>query len=511
MKFLFLSMAMEHSGSRISSLSSLLSNAAFHKTQHREMETAYCMVCHILFIIYGLIDILIALIDGIKNNEAFRHIKGENNLETWTGLLKKLKLFEDDVCPVDSLRKRLVLGAAEWLSGMNGSKENEMSKFGYTAGEWEWIWSTMIEDGSWAVPAVTDQNGNYLKENWAPEMLIRYAAHELRCHIVVIDLQLTRIQFCSGNFLKDENVVFDSPLLLYGTGSHFQSVHPIDHDFFIQFANNQETINSQVPNRAEVRNLENMDSEAGKLVEVNEMKEPEKVRKRKQNEDVATMDENESLNKNIGNREINAEWEKRLEELRTKNKRSRNEQREYESLRKRKQRKVQSSEKKDKEKEVNALRMKKVRANKSQESQEKEREKHAQRMKEARDAKNEESRAKEREQNAQGMKKARDAKNQESKAKEREKHAQGMKKARDAKNEESKAKEREQHAQGMKKGRDAKNEESKAKDREKNALGMKNIRKNQSKEKQYEIKTEDKKRKQAEKQSKTIKSLFKSS
>ena len=456
-------MAMEHLGSRISFLSSLLSNAPFRKTQHQEMETAYCMVCHILFIIYGLIDILIALIDGVKNNEAFRHIKGENNLETWTGLLKKLKLFEDDVCPVDSLRKRLVLGAAEWLSGMNGSKENEMSKFGYTAGEWEWIWSTMIEDGSWAVPAVTDQNGNYLKENFAPEMLIRYAAHELRCHIVVIDLQLTRIQFCSGNFLKDENVVFDSPLLLYGTGSHFQSVHPIDHDFFIQFANNQETINSQVPNRAEGRNLENMDSEAGKLVEVNEMKEPEKVRKRKQNEDVATMDENESLNKNIGNREINAEWEKRLEELRTKNKRSRNEQREYESLRKRKQRKIQSSEKKDKEKEANALRMKNVRANKSKESQEKE----------------------------------------------REKHAQGMKKARDAKNEESKAKEREQNAKGMKKARDAKDEESKAKDRQKNALAMKNIRKNQSKERQYEIKTEDKKRKQAEKQSKTIKSLFK--
>ena len=89
---------------------------------------------------WSILNIIIALIDGIKNNEAFRHIKDENNLGAWTGLLKRLELYEDNVCPVDSLRKRLVLGAAEWLSGKNGSKENEMNKFGYTAAEWEWIW-----------------------------------------------------------------------------------------------------------------------------------------------------------------------------------------------------------------------------------------------------------------------------------------------------------------------------------------------------------------------------------
>ena len=105
----------------------------------------------------------------------------------------------------------------------------------------------MAEDGAWAVPAITDDNGRYIKENYAPEMLIRYAAHEIKCHIIVFDLQLMRIQFCSGNFLKDKNVVFESPLILYATGSHFQSVMQTDHDFFRKLAMELEIENREMP------------------------------------------------------------------------------------------------------------------------------------------------------------------------------------------------------------------------------------------------------------------------
>ena len=45
-----------------------------------------------------------------------------------------------------------------------------------------------------------------------------------------------RIQFCSGNFLKDDNIIFESPLILYATGNHFQSVFQKDHEYFIQLS-----------------------------------------------------------------------------------------------------------------------------------------------------------------------------------------------------------------------------------------------------------------------------------
>ena len=177
-----------------------------------------------------------ALIDGVLHNDAFKHRKNEDMQQTWTTLLRDLKLYEDATNPVEFLRQKLVLGASQWLSGMHGSKENEKVKFGYSDSEWELIWSLMIEDGAWAVPVLRDKRGNYLKDNFAPEMMIRYAAHELKCHIIVVDLQLARIQFCSGNFLKDDNTIFESPLILYATGNHFQSVFQKDHEYFIQLA-----------------------------------------------------------------------------------------------------------------------------------------------------------------------------------------------------------------------------------------------------------------------------------
>merc|ERR1739848_875212 len=115
-----------------------------------------------------------------------------------------------------------------------------MSKFGYTSLEWEMIWSNLFENGAWDVPAFRDSEGNFLKENFGPEMLIRFAAYDIKCHIVVIDLKLSRIQFCSGNFLRDNNVVFESPLILYATGNHFQSVFQNNHGYWIQFTKEQE-------------------------------------------------------------------------------------------------------------------------------------------------------------------------------------------------------------------------------------------------------------------------------
>ena len=179
---------------------------------------------------FSVRNILSALIDGVLHNDAFKHIENEDKQQSWTKLLKFLHLYDDDINPVEYLRRMLVLGASQWLSGMHGSKENEKVKFGYSDSEWELIWSLMIEDGAW------DKEGKYLKDNFAPEMLIRYAAHELKCHIIVVDLQLLRIQFCSGNFLKDDNIIIESPLILYATGNHFQSVFQKDHEYFIQLA-----------------------------------------------------------------------------------------------------------------------------------------------------------------------------------------------------------------------------------------------------------------------------------
>ena len=147
---------------------------------------------------------------------------------------------------IQYLRNRFVIGASEWLAGNCGSKENNKSSLGYSDSEWDWIWTTMLEDGAWAVPSIKDMHGNTLKENFAPEMLIKFAAHELKCNIIVLDLVLDTFQFCSGNHLKNNNVVFNSPLILYSTGSHFQAVFQTDHEFFITFAHEFQSANNNV-------------------------------------------------------------------------------------------------------------------------------------------------------------------------------------------------------------------------------------------------------------------------
>ena len=141
--------------------------------------------------------ILSALIDGIENNEAFRHIPNEKKQESWTELLQDLRFSEemDENEHIRYLRNRFVIGASEWLAGNFGSKENNKSNLGYSDSEWNWIWTTMLEDGAWAVPSVKDDHGNTVKENYAPEILIRFVAHELRYNIIVLDLFWTLFSF----------------------------------------------------------------------------------------------------------------------------------------------------------------------------------------------------------------------------------------------------------------------------------------------------------------------------
>ena len=179
--------------------------------------------------------LFLAISDGILENDAFRNIAGDPHNETWTQLLLDFQFFDDLENHVMALRRRFVYGSADWLAGHNGSLENDKEKFLYDDAQWQYIWSTMLVDGAWAVPSIVDEHGNNIKDNFAPEMMIKYIAHDLKCHIIVFDLVLDTVQFVSGNHLKVNNVVFDSPLLLYATGSHFQSVMQEDHEYFINY------------------------------------------------------------------------------------------------------------------------------------------------------------------------------------------------------------------------------------------------------------------------------------
>ena len=181
--------------------------------------------------------------DGILNNDAYKHTTGDAMNETWTQLLIDFKVFDDMDDHIMYLRRRFVFGAADWMAGKNGSMQNDKLLFDYSDAEWEMIWMTMLEDGAWAVPSIQDEDGNLIKENCAPEIMIKFMAHDLKSNIIVFDLQLNIFQFISGNLLKSDNVAFESPLLLYATGSHFQSVMQEDHEFFVNLARELESDN----------------------------------------------------------------------------------------------------------------------------------------------------------------------------------------------------------------------------------------------------------------------------
>ena len=131
--------------------------------------------------------LLHAILDGIISNDGFRHIGLESSTEAWVNLLQKLQVFDNsftDKKYVQFLRNRWVTGASEWLAGEHGSKQNDKILLGYSDQEWNYIWSTMMKDGAWAVPTIKDDNGVVVKENNAPELFIKYIAHDLSLTIM---------------------------------------------------------------------------------------------------------------------------------------------------------------------------------------------------------------------------------------------------------------------------------------------------------------------------------------
>ena len=203
---------------------------------HHGMGIACYMVSYNIDTCKIISGLFLAISDGILENDAFKHTFGDLHNTTWTQLLLDFQFFDNLEDHIWALRRRFVLGAADWLAGNNGSRENDKEVYGYSDAQWEYVWETMLVDGAWAVPSIMDHQGNKIKDNLAPEMMMKYIAHDLRCHIIVFDLVLDNIQFFSGNQLKLNNVVFDSPLLMYATGSHFQAVMQQDHEYFINLA-----------------------------------------------------------------------------------------------------------------------------------------------------------------------------------------------------------------------------------------------------------------------------------
>ena len=103
-----------------------------------------------------------ALSDSILNSDALKHNGRDELNETWSNLLKDLKFYEETEDHTQYLRTKWAMGASEWMCGEFGSKQNDKDLFGYTDKEWGYIWTTMLEDGAWAVPSIKDDNGNVL-------------------------------------------------------------------------------------------------------------------------------------------------------------------------------------------------------------------------------------------------------------------------------------------------------------------------------------------------------------
>ena len=148
----------------------------------------------------------------------------------------KVLEYKDRSDHISYLRQKWAVEASEWFVGENGSLRNLKEVFGYSDDECYFTWSSIMNNQAWDVPNIKDATGAVFKENYAPELMIKYIAHTLQCHIIVFDLQLGNSQFCSANYLKADNVAFNSPLLSYSTGNHLQSVLPIDHRMFSDLA-----------------------------------------------------------------------------------------------------------------------------------------------------------------------------------------------------------------------------------------------------------------------------------
>ena len=83
--------------------------------------------------------LIIAITDGIMENDAFKHNRGDLHNETWTQLLLDFGLFDESEDQTMDLRRRFVFGAADWLAGNNGLLRNDKELLGYTDTQWEYI------------------------------------------------------------------------------------------------------------------------------------------------------------------------------------------------------------------------------------------------------------------------------------------------------------------------------------------------------------------------------------
>ena len=112
-------------------------------------------------------------------------LESEENLKDSAlyNIVKELSLLEENEHRITNLRRRWVTGAYEWMAGKHGSLQNLKEYFEYNDEEWHYVWNTMIKDRAWSVPNIYDELGNEKKQNFAPEMMIKFIAHDIRCHI----------------------------------------------------------------------------------------------------------------------------------------------------------------------------------------------------------------------------------------------------------------------------------------------------------------------------------------
>ena len=431
------------------------------------------------------------------------------------------------------LRTRWAMGAAEWMSGRHDSKQNDKEILGYSDKEWNFIWDTMLEDGAWAVPDIKDSLGNTIKGNHAPEMFIKYIAHDLQCHIIVFDLLLGQVQFCSANHVKDENVSFDSPILLYSTGGHFQSVLPKDQEYFINHAKELEERNIGIPTssnlEAEVRSEKKIPNsfnskktvsdpppyphrvadyeETGHREEYNPNKfvkpatEPEAfspsikrsvLKKRKpptpkgeplieisnRYQHLSSEDENEPTenSKHLKKRKSDLNVEKSSKDMDG----IVNGERDKEGARKKASREEKSQEEKDRIKERDKIRKRAARAAQSVEDKARSRSRNTESKKTAKEAQSEEEQARIREMKTMTQKSARKSQSVEEKAINRARNTKSKKAARAAQPVEDKARSRSKNAESKKKAKEVQSEEENARIRALNTKIKKTARESQS-------------------------------
>ena len=121
----------------------------YRQMLHHGMGIACCMVGYVqIFMKFQRSYMFLAISDGILDNDAFKHTRGEKHNTTWTQLLLDFKFFDNLEDHIWVLRRRFVCGAADWLAGNNGSLENDKEVYGYDDVQWQYIWETMLVDGA---------------------------------------------------------------------------------------------------------------------------------------------------------------------------------------------------------------------------------------------------------------------------------------------------------------------------------------------------------------------------